>query len=107
MAGEIREARTPDRPRSRKALHHLEVHPAKNGGHTIKHVFELKVKGGDGYPVGPTPEPEEHVFGADQGHEAIEHIKKHAKIKDEEPDEEPAGADEAEEDEEPGSEEEA
>lgn len=104
---EMREARSPARPKGRKALHHIEVHHGKNGGHVVKHVFEMKFKDGDG-AYGPAPEPEEHVFGASEGKEALAHIQKHAKIHATEPEEEEraTGAEEAAADEEPGENEE-
>jgi hypothetical protein len=57
-----------------KMLHHMEVKEAENGGHVITHHFE-NGPGMDGYH-----EPEEHVFGADEGQHALEHIASAANI---------------------------
>lgn len=53
-------------------LHHLEVHPAENGGVMIQHHFS---EYGGKYKA-----PENHVFSEDEGHKALEHIAKHADI---------------------------
>lgn len=104
MAGEIREARSPGRPKGKVTLHHLEVHPAKNKGHVVKHVLEVKFGPGElGY--GSTPEPEEHVFGPHEGAEALKHIAKHAKIKVEEPENDRAEEEEDKDEEEEGKDE--
>ena len=58
--------------RGRKKLHHLEVHPAHNGGHMVMHHY---------HSSGAYQEPATHVFGPDQGHEMMAHIAKHAKVK--------------------------
>ena len=57
--------------RGRKKLHHLEIHPAKNGGHMVMHHFA----GNGGYQ-----EPATHVFGPEQGAEMMAHVMKHAKV---------------------------
>lgn len=59
-------------PRGRKKLHHMEIHPAKNGGHMVMHHFAS----GSGYQ-----EPQTHVFGPEQGEEMMAHVAKHAKVK--------------------------
>lgn len=64
--------------KSPKVLHHLEVKEAENGGHVVTHHFQ---HGGDYH------EPEEHVFGADQGQQVSEHIASAANIKTSEPSE--------------------
>ena len=58
--------------RGRKKLHHLEIHPAKNGGHMVMHHFASD----NGYQ-----EPATHVFGPEQGEEMMDHVAKHAKVK--------------------------
>ena len=60
--------------RGRRKLHHLEVHPAHNGGHAVHHHYHQ----GDG----AYREPAVHVFGPEEGHEMMKHIAKHAKVKD-------------------------
>ena len=64
--------------RGRKKLHHLEIHPAKNGGHMVMHHFSSD----RGYQ-----EPATHVFGPDEGEEMMAHVAKHAKVKMSEPEE--------------------
>lgn len=61
-----------ERHENAKSLHHIEVKEAENGGHVVTHHF----KHGDG----AYHEPEEHVFGADQGKEAMDHIASAANI---------------------------
>jgi hypothetical protein len=70
MKHEYKEARTP-REKGKK-LSHLEVSKGEEGGHVVKHVYE-----NDGMTY---HKPTEHVFGADEGHEALAHIAKHAGI---------------------------
>lgn len=50
-------------------FHHLEIHPAANGGAVIHHVHEHN----DGLG-GFRPHGEPHVFGKDSGAELAEHI---------------------------------
>lgn len=64
-----------------KKLHHMEVKEAENGGHVITHHFDNSMSG-DGYH-----DPEQHVFGESEGHEAMNHIAEHANIKMSEPSE--------------------
>lgn len=56
-----------------KVVRHIEVKEAENGGHVVTHHFNHS--GGDYH------EPEEHVFGADEGGKAMEHIASAANIK--------------------------
>lgn len=67
---QYREARTP--ASKGKRLHHLEVRQAENGGHVVTHHFHE-----DGLVY---HKPVDHVFGEDEGDEALSHIAKHAKI---------------------------
>lgn len=57
-----------------KVMKELVASRAANGGHVITHRFH-----NDG--PGPYIEPEDHVFGQDQGAEALAHIAKHLGIK--------------------------
>lgn len=59
---------------SPKKLSHIEIHPAENDGHTVKHVF-------DNSGLSEYHKPEDHVFSADEGGKAIEHIASAANIK--------------------------
>jgi hypothetical protein len=56
-----------------KMLHHIEIKEGADGGHVVTHHFN---GGPGGYH-----EPEEHVFGADEGDKAAEHIMSAANIK--------------------------
>ena len=60
------------KPRSPKKLHHIEIHPAENKGHTVTHHFHS----GDGN----YHEPKEHVFSEDEGHEMLAHVANHLHI---------------------------
>ena len=55
-----------------KTLHRIEIRQGESGGHIITHHF----KGS----MGSSHDPEEHVFGPDEGHAAMEHIKGAANI---------------------------
>jgi hypothetical protein len=80
-------------------LHHLEIHPAKNGGHTVHHHFMPKPASRSGAFMGPE-EPEHHVFGPEEGHEMLAHVAHHLGIKpvaEREEDEEPEESEELEE----------
>ena len=55
-------------------LHHMEIHPAENGGHTVQHHF--KSKRGKG-PFMEHPEPEHHVFGPEDHEKMMSHISEH------------------------------
>ena len=67
-----------------KALRHLQISHAENGGHIVEHHFES----GERYH-----EPEMHVFAKKEGKKMIAHIAKHMGVADGEPEEkEAAGA---------------
>ena len=72
-------------PRGRKKLHHLEVHPTANGGHVVEHHHHPPHDGN----------VDRHSFGPGDGHEALAHIAKHAKIDWEHEEEESAGSETA------------
>jgi hypothetical protein len=65
-----REARRP----KKKHLKRMTIEKAKNGGHSITHAYES----GPDMPFEPDTT---HVFGKDQGAEAMKHIAKHAGLK--------------------------
>lgn len=77
------------RKKPAKVLDHLKIQEAENGGHTITHHF-----------TSYEHEPETHVFGKEQGEEAMMHIAKHANIS------EPVEHEQAKEKEETGADEE-
>lgn len=66
-------------------LDSMTITPAANGGHTIRHSFKARPTNHKGRMSGGLsmdyPEPEEHVFGADQSKQALAHIAKHLGIK--------------------------
>lgn len=52
-------------------IRRMEIEPAENGGHMVTHYMkEQPSKNG----MMPYQEPEEHVFGADEGHDMLAHI---------------------------------
>lgn len=77
-----------------KKLHHMEIHPAHNGGHTVKHFMEHSMKRDGKSHSGISylpPEEEHHVFAEHEGHEMLAHIANHLDIpsmprEEEEPD---------------------
>jgi hypothetical protein len=62
----------------------IEITPAENGGHTVKHRFKSKPtyrKGGREAGMGMSyQEPEEHVFGKAEGKKMLAHVGKHLGI---------------------------
>lgn len=69
----------PRKPTSKEPakLRSIEFSKAENGGHIAEHRFES----GDG----SYHSPEQHVFGADEGHKLLAHVAKHMGIQAEEP----------------------
>ena len=57
-----------------KALRHLQISHAENGGHIVEHHFES----GERYH-----EPEMHVFAKKEGKKMIAHIAKHMGVEHE------------------------
>lgn len=51
----------------RKALAHIEIHPADGGGHIVEHHFEHR-------GFGEVHEPEKHVFGKEQSDDMLDHV---------------------------------
>lgn len=51
----------------------MEHERSSNGGHVFTHRF---------HQDGPYTEPETHTFGADEGHEALQHFAKHAGLEE-------------------------
>lgn len=52
-----------------KKFHHLEIREGEGGGHVVTHHFESYEH-----------RPEEHVFGAEEGGKALEHVASAANI---------------------------
>lgn len=67
-ASEVMEvnARTRRGATKAKELHHVEITPAENGGHTVAHHFK--------YEGGEYHEPEEHVFGKGEHEKMLAHV---------------------------------
>lgn len=57
-------------------LHHMEIHPAENGGHTVQHHYKMKSAGKSGAFM-ERAEPEAHAFGPEQHAAMMKHIAKH------------------------------
>jgi trans-2-enoyl-CoA reductase len=61
--------------KSHGKFHHLEIHPAANGGASVHHIHSYPEGGGVMH------EPKEvHVFGEGDGHKLAAHIEKHIGI---------------------------
>jgi hypothetical protein len=73
IAGEKPQASPPARKKAPKALAHLRISPAENGGHVVEHHFTHY-----------DHEPEQHVFGKGQGHEMLAHVAQHMGVTDRE-----------------------
>ena len=71
MAG-YKEAKTP--ASGGKVLDHLRVHEAEDGGHLIEHHYKE-----DGMVF---HKPKQYVFGADEGKDMLDHIRKHMNVKE-------------------------
>ena len=59
-------------------LHHMEIHPAENGGHVVEHHFKPKMQKSGAFME--HKEPEKHVFGPTQGAKMVSHLKEHLGI---------------------------
>src|SRR5690348_16962857 len=55
------------RPKGKKTLAHLEVHPRMGGGVNVRHVYS-----------GYQHEPKEYTFKESEGKKALAHIARHA-----------------------------
>lgn len=58
-----------------KKLHHIEVHPGKNGGHKVVHEYERMPSKREGAMSGgmymERPAAEEHLFGPEGSEAAV------------------------------------
>jgi hypothetical protein len=60
-----------------KKIESIEIRPAENGGHTVRHQFAREVQSKKMGDIGMgRPEPEEHVFGDGQHGEMMGHVAK-------------------------------
>lgn len=67
---QYREAKTPTS--GGKKLHHLEIKEGEEGGHVVTHHY---TDNGMSYH-----HPKEYAFGADEGDEMIDHVRKHMHV---------------------------
>jgi len=67
-----------------KRLDSMEIRPAENGGHTIRHEFKrqpVKREGSMSGGIYPErPPSEEHVFGPGDGAKVLQHVAKHLSL---------------------------
>lgn len=79
-----------------RKLVRMEIEPAENGGHTVRHHYKEEMRRDSrshaGIMVGHS-EPEHHVFGPHEGHEMLAHVANHLHI----PEQDAAGEGEQEE----------
>ena len=59
------DSRATKQEKVKKALAHIEIHHAENGGHIVKHIFQHY-----------SHEPEMHAFGKGEGKDVLAHISK-------------------------------
>lgn len=67
--------------KAEKKIRRMEIEPAKNGGHTITHVYH-RMQGAKSGAFDAYPDDDKHVFGPDQCEDAIAHIRGHLGIED-------------------------
>jgi len=87
----------------KKRLRRMEIEPADNGGHLVRHHFEANLRYRRGLAGGfeeAARAPEEHVFGRGEHKELLEHIGQHLGLKPHSPDSAAAAPEEEEEEEE-------
>lgn len=66
-----------------KKLRSIEIEPAENGGHTVTHRYrEQPTHSGKSGMSMSYVEPEQHVFGPEDGHKMLAHVANHLKIKE-------------------------
>jgi hypothetical protein len=66
-----------------KTIRRIEIEPAENGGHTVRHYYREEMKKDRHSHSGMAPqyhEPEHHVFGEHEGHEMLAHVANHLAI---------------------------
>ena len=67
---QYREAKTPTS--GGKKLHHIEMREGEDGGHVVTHHYAE-----DGMVY---HHPKEYAFGADEGEDVINHVRKHMHV---------------------------
>ena len=63
-----------------KELRRIEIEPAENGGHTVTHHYKEATREGKHGVQMSYVEPEQHVFGAKEGHAMLAHVANHLAI---------------------------
>ncbi len=69
---QYREAKTPTS--SGKELDHIQIHTGEDGGYVAEHHYKE-----DGMMF---HKPKQYVFGADEGKDLMEHVRKHMHVND-------------------------
>lgn len=64
----------------KKEIRRIEIEPAENGGHTVTHHYKPMQRESKHGVMENYVEPEQHVFGADEGHEMLAHVANHLEI---------------------------
>jgi hypothetical protein len=73
--GTLVEAKARPHSRGKKRLRDINVREAESGGHVVMHHFK------DDGPMPAYHEPEEHIFGTDEGGKLLDHLITHLHIK--------------------------
>lgn len=64
-----------------KKIRRIEIEPAENGGHTVTHHYrETPTHSAKSGIHVAYMEPEQHVFGPEDGHEMLAHVANHLHI---------------------------
>ena len=63
-----------------KEIRRIEIEPAENGGHTVTHHYKEATREGKHGVQMSYVEPEQHVFGAREGHAMLAHVANHLNI---------------------------
>lgn len=80
---------------TKKILRHVEIEPAANGGHTVRHHYKEQPTHSSKMGMSSRyVEPESFTFGPEQGHEMLAHVANHLHIPAEKPEEREGGEDE-------------
>ncbi len=73
---------------AKKQIHRMEIEPAENGGHTVRHYFKSNPKVSKSGAFSEYHEPEQHVFGKNEGGKMLDHVAQHLGVSDNDGDEE-------------------
>lgn len=73
--GQLVEAKATARSRGKKKLRSIEIREAETGGHVVTHHFK------DDGAMPMYHEPEEHIFGKDEGGKMLDHLISNLHIK--------------------------